>query len=246
MWACVCTIYLWFQCLRLCILSNANVCILYRVSLNIRPSPKWGIPRLLLLLLLLLLLFTFMQGIYVTYLTYLKDRTGYSHLKEEALDRTMWRNRFRGGFGPVVRQNTEWWWWSRTNPVSGDLYNVAGILWLLSTVHVMWFRIINVLYFYLTTLRRMWAVFSMAVVCSSLMSCFPGMLLKYNLNDYETVPVAPVLLPGSLLVLLVTRVLFLPLNSPYFKNCSASLLITFLSPETAMPICCVSKKLIFN
>jgi hypothetical protein len=38
----------------------------------------------------------------------LKDRRGYSHLKEEALqDRTMWRNRFRRGFGPVVRQNTE-------------------------------------------------------------------------------------------------------------------------------------------
>ena len=37
-----------------------------------------------------------------------KDRRGYSHLKEEALDRTMWRNRFGGGFGPVVRQNTEW------------------------------------------------------------------------------------------------------------------------------------------
>jgi hypothetical protein len=37
----------------------------------------------------------------------LKERRGYSHLKEEALDRTMWRNRFRGGFEPVVRQNTE-------------------------------------------------------------------------------------------------------------------------------------------
>ena len=37
----------------------------------------------------------------------LKDRRGYSHLKEEALDRTMWRNRFRGGYGPVARQNTE-------------------------------------------------------------------------------------------------------------------------------------------
>ena len=37
----------------------------------------------------------------------LKDRRGYSHLKEEALDRTMWRNRFGGVFGPVVRQNTE-------------------------------------------------------------------------------------------------------------------------------------------
>ena len=37
----------------------------------------------------------------------LTDRRGYYHLKEEALDRTMWRNRFGGGFGPVVRQNTE-------------------------------------------------------------------------------------------------------------------------------------------
>ena len=33
----------------------------------------------------------------------LKERRGYSHLKEEALDRTMWRNRFGGGFGPVVK-----------------------------------------------------------------------------------------------------------------------------------------------
>jgi hypothetical protein len=37
----------------------------------------------------------------------LKDRRGYSHLKEEALDRTMWRNHFGAGFEPVVRQNTE-------------------------------------------------------------------------------------------------------------------------------------------
>ena len=37
----------------------------------------------------------------------LKDRRGYSHLKEEALDRTMWRNRFGRSFGPVVRQTTE-------------------------------------------------------------------------------------------------------------------------------------------
>ena len=37
----------------------------------------------------------------------LKDRRGYSHLKEEALDRTMWRHRFGGGFGPVVRRNTK-------------------------------------------------------------------------------------------------------------------------------------------
>jgi hypothetical protein len=34
----------------------------------------------------------------------LKERRGYSHLKEEALDRTLWRARFGRGFGPVVRQ----------------------------------------------------------------------------------------------------------------------------------------------
>jgi hypothetical protein len=37
----------------------------------------------------------------------LKDRRGYTHLKKEALDRIVWRNRFGRGFGPVVRQNTE-------------------------------------------------------------------------------------------------------------------------------------------
>jgi hypothetical protein len=37
----------------------------------------------------------------------LKERRGYSHLKEEALDRTMWRARFGRGLEPVVRQTTK-------------------------------------------------------------------------------------------------------------------------------------------
>ena len=37
----------------------------------------------------------------------LKERRGYCHLKEEALDRTMWRAGFGRGFGPVVRQTTK-------------------------------------------------------------------------------------------------------------------------------------------
>jgi hypothetical protein len=37
----------------------------------------------------------------------LKERRGYSHLKEEALGRTMWRARFGGAFGLVVRQTTK-------------------------------------------------------------------------------------------------------------------------------------------
>ena len=35
------------------------------------------------------------------------ERGGYSHLKEEALDRTVWKARFGRGFGPVVRQTTK-------------------------------------------------------------------------------------------------------------------------------------------
>jgi hypothetical protein len=36
-----------------------------------------------------------------------KERRGYSHLKGEALDHTMWRTGFGRGFGPVVRETTE-------------------------------------------------------------------------------------------------------------------------------------------
>jgi hypothetical protein len=35
----------------------------------------------------------------------LKERRGKSHLKEEALDRTVWRAGFGRGFGPVVKQD---------------------------------------------------------------------------------------------------------------------------------------------
>ena len=37
----------------------------------------------------------------------LKDRRGYCQLKEETLDRTMWRIRFGRAFGPVVWQITD-------------------------------------------------------------------------------------------------------------------------------------------
>jgi hypothetical protein len=36
----------------------------------------------------------------------LKERRGYSHLKEDALDRTIFRTRFGRVFGPVLRQTT--------------------------------------------------------------------------------------------------------------------------------------------
>ena len=43
----------------------------------------------------------------MTLLDDLKERRGYSHLKEEALDHTVWRARFGRGFGPFVRQTTK-------------------------------------------------------------------------------------------------------------------------------------------
>jgi hypothetical protein len=37
----------------------------------------------------------------------LKERKGYSHPKEEALDRTMWTAHFGRGFVPVARQTSK-------------------------------------------------------------------------------------------------------------------------------------------
>jgi hypothetical protein len=37
----------------------------------------------------------------------LKEKRKYWKLKEEALDRTMWRTRFGEGNGPVIRQTTK-------------------------------------------------------------------------------------------------------------------------------------------
>ena len=37
----------------------------------------------------------------------IKERRGYCHLKEEALDRTVWKAGFGRGFGPVVRQTAK-------------------------------------------------------------------------------------------------------------------------------------------
>ena len=57
----------------------------------------------------------------------LKDRRGYCQLKEEALDRTMWRNRFGRGFGPVVWQITDdddYFTGDEAYPLSEDLMKV--------------------------------------------------------------------------------------------------------------------------
>ena len=52
---------------------------------------------------------------------------------------------------------------------------------------------LNLLCFYISTFRSVCAVPNMAAFFSSLTLRFPGMLLTYFLNDFEIVPVAPII-----------------------------------------------------
>jgi hypothetical protein len=54
----------------------------------------------------------------------LKERRRYSHLKNEAVDRTMWRARFGRGSGPVVRQTTKWNEWYNWSSIKTLFYFV--------------------------------------------------------------------------------------------------------------------------
>ena len=73
-------------------------------------------------------------------------------------------------------------------------YSVAAILLLPFMVLISLLSVLNLLYVYISTFRIMCAVPNMAVFCSSLTSWFPGMLLTYFLNDFEIVPVAPIII----------------------------------------------------
>lgn len=44
-----------------------------------------------------------MYGMFYYYAEYISHLKLYSHLKEEAQNRTMWRNHFGRGIGPVIR-----------------------------------------------------------------------------------------------------------------------------------------------
>jgi len=72
-------------------------------------------------------------------------------------------------------------------------YNVAANLLLLFMVLISLVSVLNLLSFYISTFRSMCAVPNMAVFCSSLTPYFPGKLLTYFLNDFETISVAPII-----------------------------------------------------
>ena len=75
----------------------------------------------------------------------------------------------------------------------------------------------------------------MAVLCSYLMSCFDGTLLRYFVSDLEMVTVAVLLLVRLLLFTFHMRCIYI-VRSLYFRIFSPYFLITFLSPEIATSI----------
>ena len=114
-------------------------------------------------------------------------------------------------------------------------YSVAAILLLLFMVLISLVSVLNLFCFYISTFRSMCAVPNMADFFSSLTSCFPGMLLTYFLNDFETVPVASVF-TGITSVFTFHMGFISIVRSLYFRIFSAYFLITFLSPEIATSI----------
>jgi len=93
----------------------------------------------------------------------------------------------------------------------------------------------NVSYFYISAFRNMCAVPNMNVFSSYLTSYLPGTFLTHFPNNFQTVPVAPVI-TGITFVYTFYKSCISLVRSLYFRIFSASFLITFLSPETSTPI----------
>ena len=93
----------------------------------------------------------------------------------------------------------------------------------------------NVLYFYISTFKSMYAVPNMVVFVSSFVSCFSVILLRYCLSDFEMVPVAPII-TGINFAFIFHMCFISIIRYLYFRKFSDFFLITFLSPELATSI----------
>ena len=96
-------------------------------------------------------------------------------------------------------------------------YSVAAILLLLFMVLISLVSMLNLLNFYISTFQSMCAVPNVAVFCSSLNSCIPGMLLTYFLNNFETVPVVPIITGIASVFTFHMRCISI-VRSLYFRN----------------------------
>ena len=87
-----------------------------------------------------------------------------------------------------------------TNHVPRE-YSVSAILSLLFMVPISLVPALVLLYFYVSTFRIICAVPNMEVFRSSFTSRIPCMLLTYFLNDFEMVPVAPMMMMMIIIII---------------------------------------------
>ena len=105
-------------------------------------------------------------------------------------------------------------------------YRVAAILLLLFMLLISLVPVSTILNFYISTFRSMCGVPNVAVFCTFLTSCFPGMLLTYFLNDSEIDPAAPIITGITFVFTFHMRCISI-VRSLYFRIFSASFLITY-------------------
>jgi hypothetical protein len=95
----------------------------------------------------------------------------------------------------------------------------------------MLFPVTDVWYFNISTFRSMCSVPNIAVLCSSLM-CFPCILFRYFLNDFEMAPLASSI--TDMTCVFIFRVCYISIERFFnFKIFSVFSYITFLFPEIA-------------
>ena len=163
-----------------------------------------------------------------------------------------WVNEWNGWLAGWVNEWSEWCWednplhchvhishelawdWTWPSSVRDPLCRVFILRFLRQTVSLE-NTVLQLFSCYYSLLLSMCAMPNMAVFWSSLTSCFPGMLLTYFLNDFGIVPVAPII-TGITFVFTFHVCCISILRSLYFRIFSASLLITFPSPEIATSI----------
>ena len=101
--------------------------------------------------------------------------------------------------------------------------------------HAMLFPMLHLLCCYINTFRSMCAVSNMAVLWSFLIQCFPDMLLRYFLNDFQVVPIVPIVAGITFVFTFHMRYISV-VRSLHFRVFSASFFNTFLSPQIAASV----------
>jgi len=108
-------------------------------------------------------------------------------------------------------------------------YYLSPLCRPITIIHMKQTMLLGYMVLYFSTLRSLCAAISTAVYCICLISCLPGMLLRYFLKDFDMLPVAPI-------IIFTFRMRSIAIVKSYFKIYSASFLIPFLSPEIAISI----------